>query len=42
MLSGTTKLSFLLAPILGGVVLLLLVALLLGKLEGRRWPTRWW
>ena len=42
MLGGTTKLSFLVAPILSGVAILLIVALLLGRLEGRRWPARWW
>ena len=42
MLGGTTKLSFLVAPILSGVAILLIVALLLCRLEGRRWPTRWW
>lgn len=42
MLGGTTKLSFLVAPILSGVALLLIVALLLSKLEGRRWPAKWW
>lgn len=42
LLSGTTKLSFLVAPILCGVALLLVIALAVSRLEGRRWPVRWW
>lgn len=41
LLGGTTKLSFLVAPILGGVALLLLIAWSVSKLERRRWPARW-
>jgi CBS-domain-containing membrane protein len=42
LLSGTTKLSFLISPILFGIALLLVIALVVGKLEGRKWPARWW
>lgn len=42
LLSGITKLSFLVSPILFGIALLLVIALVVGKLEGRKWPARWW
>jgi CBS-domain-containing membrane protein len=41
MLAGTTKLTFLLVPMLAGVAILLVIALLLARLERRRWPIRW-
>lgn len=42
MLSGKATLSFLLMPILLGVALLLLIALAINNVGGRRWPVRWW
>lgn len=42
MLAGKVTLSFLLAPILLGVMVLLLMALAINNLRGRRWPVRWW
>jgi CBS-domain-containing membrane protein len=41
MLAGKASLWFLLTPILAGVLFLLLVALVVNNLGGRRWPTRW-
>jgi CBS-domain-containing membrane protein len=42
MLAGKTALSFLLAPILLGVLILLVLALFVNNLGTRRWPLRWW
>jgi CBS-domain-containing membrane protein len=41
MLAGKAQLSFLLAPILCGVLLLLVLALVVNNLGGKRWPLRW-
>ena len=42
MLGGKMKLFFLLTPVLLGVAILLVLALLVNNLSGRRWPLRWW
>jgi CBS-domain-containing membrane protein len=42
MLAGKIKLAFLLAPVLLGVLILLVLALLVNNVGGRRWPVRWW
>jgi CBS-domain-containing membrane protein len=42
MLSGNVSISFLLVPVLAGVCLLLIIALLFNNLpRERRWPERW-
>ncbi len=42
MLAGKMKLLFLLTPVLLGVTILLILALLVNNVGGRRWPLRWW
>lgn len=42
MLAGKVKLGFLLMPILLGVGILLVMALAINNVLGRRWPVRWW
>jgi CBS-domain-containing membrane protein len=42
MLIGKVSLAFLLAPVLLGVMILLMLALAINNVGGRRWPIRWW
>jgi CBS-domain-containing membrane protein len=41
MLAGKASFMFLITPVLCGVLILLLMALFINNLGGRRWPLRW-